>query len=156
MTYRSEILSGKHLRTMRASSDRRTEPAPTKRRADAPGCCRRGLCPPISRLRLCRVGDRAEITLPIVVQASRLPARGIQAGRLHHNHEVAKLVLARCLSVLNHGAGVGNRVAISLTSGKVPEAANVNDVEGFFSLALDIPATRTQLEIRYLIVLRAA
>ncbi len=41
------------------------------------------------------VRDRVEITLPIVVQASRLPvrgtqagrlpSRGTQAGRLHHN-----------------------------------------------------------------------
>ncbi len=39
--------------------------------------------------------DRAEITLPIVVQASRLPARGRQAGRLCHNDEFAKLIPAQ-------------------------------------------------------------
>ncbi len=47
---RAEILRRKHLRTMRASWDRRTEPAPTKPRAYAPRRCRRGLCPPISLL----------------------------------------------------------------------------------------------------------
>ncbi len=56
---------------MRASADRRTEPAPTKPRADAPGCCRRGLCPPISRVRLCRIGSGTQIPS----WKSRLPRR---------------------------------------------------------------------------------
>ncbi len=54
------------------------------------------------------VRDRVEITLPIVVQASRqpvrgtqagrLPSRGTQAGRLHHNDEFANGIFARRLT----------------------------------------------------------
>src|SRR5208282_5700399 len=44
---------------MRASWNRRTEPAPTTPRADAPRPCRRGLCPPISWSRQCRDGRNA-------------------------------------------------------------------------------------------------
>ena len=41
--------------------------------------------------------DWAGKTSPFVVQASRLPEREMQAGRLHHNHEVAKVIFARAL-----------------------------------------------------------
>ncbi len=40
--------------------------------ADAPGCCKRGLCPPISRLWLCRVGSFEGGTfLPSVAQSGK-------------------------------------------------------------------------------------
>jgi aminopeptidase N len=42
----------------------------------------------------------AAIALPIMVQASRLPTREQQAGRLHHNHDFAKVILARALSLI--------------------------------------------------------
>ncbi|MGO9924281.1 MAG: hypothetical protein ACLQIB_57520, partial [Isosphaeraceae bacterium] len=41
-------------------------------------------------------------------QASRLPARGMQARRLHHNDEVAELILAQRLTAeATHGRAEG-------------------------------------------------
>jgi hypothetical protein len=56
-------------------------------------------CGLLTGLRAC-----AEINLPIVVQASRLPARDRQAGRLHHNIALVNLILALALTLWLSGS----------------------------------------------------
>ena len=50
-------------------------------------------CGLLTGLRAC-----AEINVPIVVQASRLPARDQQAGRLDRNIPLVDLILAQAVS----------------------------------------------------------
>jgi hypothetical protein len=73
------------------------EPTPTQRRWWAFQPVRAETPPSIRRC--------AEITLPIVVQASRLPNRAEQARRLHHNNDLVKVILSRALN------GNGRRTA---------------------------------------------
>jgi hypothetical protein len=42
---------------------------------------------------------REAVTLPIVVQASRLPQGEEQAGRLHHNNGFVKVIFSACQSL---------------------------------------------------------
>ncbi len=94
--FQSWILPRRHLRPMRASPDRRTEPAPTTPRADAPRCCRRGLCPPISLV----AATPRWAAAPTALSAGRARC-GFFSGRTH-KRKLFKSVAIRAEDGRNH------------------------------------------------------